>query len=69
MRMVSQALMEAGADFSDGIRLENEAGQVRIMPANDSESVVISAKATDPSKSTALAEGFMGLVKGLDSSR
>lgn len=69
MRMVSQALMEAGADFSDGIRLENEAGQVRIMPAADSESVVVSAKAADPSKSAALAEGFLGLVKGLEGSR
>lgn len=68
MRLVSQALMEAGADYSDGVFLENESGQIRIRPAADSEAVVISAKAADPENSAALAAGFTGLVKGLEGS-
>ena len=66
MRVLSQSLMEAGADFSDGVRLENDAGRVRIAPAPDSEAVLIEAQAADPSKSAELAEGFLGLVKGLE---
>ena len=66
MRVLSQSLMEAGADFSDGVRLENDAGRVHITPAPDSEAVVIDAQAADPSKSAELAEGFLGLVKGLE---
>ena len=67
MRALSQSLMEAGADFSDGIALENEAGRVRICPAPDREALSITAQATDPAKSAALAEGFLGFVKGLES--
>ena len=66
MRLLSQTLMEAGADFSDGLRLENAAGRVHITPAEDSEAVCIRAAAADPAKSGELAEGFLGLVKGLE---
>ena len=66
MRVLSQSLMEAGADCADGVRLENDAGRVHITPAPDSEAVVIDAQAADPSKSAELAEGFLGLVKGLE---
>lgn len=66
MRLLSQTLMEAGADFSDGVRLENSVGRVHIMPAPDSEAVVIDAQAADPAKTPELAEGFLGLVKGLE---
>ena len=67
MRALSQSLMEAGADFSDGVSLENSAGRVRIAPTPDREAVTISAQAADPAKSDELAEGFLGLVKGLES--
>ena len=66
MRALSQSLMEAGADFSDGVSLQNAAGRVRICPAPDREAVTISAHAADPSKSAELAEGFLGFVKGLE---
>ena len=66
MRALSQSLMEAGADFSDGVSLENSAGRVRIAPTPDREAVTISAQAADPAKSDELAEGFLGLVKGLE---
>ena len=66
MRVLSQSLMEAGADFSDGVRLENSVGRVHITPAADSEAVYIRAQAADPSKSDELAQGFLGLVKGLE---
>ncbi len=67
MRALSQSLMEAGADFSDGVALENEAGRVRIRPAADREALSISAQAADPSKSGELADGFLSFVKGLES--
>ncbi len=66
MRALSQSLMEAGADFSDGITLENTAGRVHFAPAADREALTISAKAADPARSSALAEDFLGLVKGLE---
>lgn len=67
MRVLSQSLMEAGADFSDGVALRNDVGNVRIAPAPDQEAVTISAQAADPSRSAELADGFLGFVKGLDS--
>ena len=66
MRALSQSLMEAGADFSDGVALENAAGRVRISPAADREALTISAQAADPALSAELAEGFLGFVKGLE---
>lgn len=66
MRLLSQTLMEAGADFSDGVRLDNDTGHVRIAPAPDAEAVVITAKAADPAASGELALGFLGLVRGLE---
>jgi capsular polysaccharide biosynthesis protein len=68
MRVLSQSLMEAGADFSDGVALENAAGRVRIAPEADREAVAISAQAADPARSDELAEGFLGFVKGLEGS-
>lgn len=66
MRALSQSLMEAGADFSDGVALTNSEGRVHISPAPDREALTISARAADPSKSAALADGFLGFVRGLD---
>ena len=66
MRLLSQTLMEAGADFSDGVSLRNGDGEIRISAEPDREAVRISAHAADPSKSEELAEGFLGLVRGLD---
>ena len=67
MRALSQSLMEAGADFSDGVALENAAGRVRIAPVPDRKAVAISAQAADPAMSAELADGFLGFVKGMDS--
>jgi mannose-1-phosphate guanylyltransferase/phosphomannomutase len=66
MRALSQTLMEAGADFSDGIRLENSAGRVQITPAADGERIIISAQSADPAAAAALADEFTGLARGLD---
>ena len=66
MRALSQSLMEAGADFSDGVALHNDAGHVRIAPAADREALTISATSADPAQSAALADGFLSLVKGLE---
>ena len=67
MRALSQSLMEAGADFSDGVSLENAMGRVRISPLPDQEAVAISAQSADPANAAELADGFLGFVKGLES--
>ena len=66
MRALSQMLMEAGAEFGDGLQLQNELGRVQIHPAADDEALVISAQAADPARSDDLVKGFTALVKGLD---
>ena len=66
MRALSQSLMEAGADYTDGLSLDHDTGHVRIAPATDSEAIEIIARAADPSKSAELADGFLGFVKGMD---
>lgn len=63
MRLISQHLMEAGADFSDGIELHNESGRVHISPSADREAVIISAKADTPRHSEELAEGFKKMLE------
>ena len=67
MRALSQSLMEAGADFSDGLSLDNPFGLVKIAPLPDSEAISITARAADPSMSSELADGFLGFVKGMES--
>ena len=45
MRALSETLMEAGADLSDGITLTGADGRVHIAPAEDREALRISATA------------------------
>ena len=66
MRVLSQTLMEAGADFSDGLRLDTSGGHIHVTPAPDSEALVISASAPDPARASALADSFAALIRGLD---
>ncbi len=63
MGALSQHLAEAGADFSDGIRLQSGAEQVHICPDSASEAVFIDA--TSP----ALAEKYRRLAKKLADER
>lgn len=62
MRELSQKLMEAGAEFdaSDGLRLRERGGSVRVAPAPDREALVISAD------SDALARDYEALIRGLE---
>ena len=68
MRLLSESLMEAGADFSDGLSLESERGHVRVSPAAENEAVIISASAADPSAADSLAREVSELAKRLDAS-
>ena len=63
MRYISQSLMEAGADFSDGVSLHTASGEVHICPSTERESIIISAEAGSPEKSMQLAEKYEQLVK------
>ena len=63
MRLLSQSLMEAGADFSDGLVLRGPGGRVRIAPVPEREALSVTALAPDPAKSEALAENYAGMVR------
>jgi mannose-1-phosphate guanylyltransferase/phosphomannomutase len=70
MRRMSGALMEAGADFSDGIQLKDGKCRVRIYPLEEESAISIEAtggRETDRleacRKYSALAEGFGGVAK------
>ncbi|MGE4352943.1 MAG: sugar phosphate nucleotidyltransferase [Oscillospiraceae bacterium] len=41
MRHMSEVLMEAGADFSDGLIIERRGGKVRLSPASNRDAIVI----------------------------
>ena len=65
MRFVSQSLMEAGADFSDGLHLDTGEGRVSIAPARGKSCIIIDAAAPDGSPSPALAEKYERFVRKL----
>lgn len=67
MRLISQELMEAGADFSDGIKLHDSRGSVHISPSSEREAVIISASSDTPAHSEALAESFKRMLETLES--
>ena len=66
MRAVSQTLMEAGADFSDGLVVKSGGGEVRIAPDAADEQIRITARAGDPAAAAALADRYAGLAKDLE---
>ena len=66
MRVLSQSLMEAGADFSDGLVLRGPGGSVRIAPVAGREALSVTAQAPDPAKNHALADNYAGLIRRLD---
>ena len=66
MRLISQSLMEAGADFTDGISLHTAEGRVRIAPAADRESILIDAESENKEKSNALAAKFEGFIRNME---
>ncbi len=67
MHLVSQYLMEFGADFSDGISLDTYNGKVHISPSAKNESIYIDVDASEPDTSAAIAQQVEELVKNMDS--
>ena len=60
MRALSETLMEAGADFSDGLTLRSSRGSVHIAPESGCEALDIEADTPE------LAAEFSGLVRALE---
>ena len=67
MRLVSQALMEAGADFTGGVTLRVPDAEVRISPDPEDERIIVDARSHDPSRAGKLAEKYEKLVRSLTS--
>ena len=66
MRVISQSLMEAGADFSQGVTLSGEKGRVNITPDESDDKLIISAEAGNAAESKRLAEGFERIIGELE---
>ena len=66
MRIISQQLMEAGADFTDGIRLKNEYGEVHIHPDAAAEALIVDASSKNPRNSAKLSSDICSLLKTLE---
>lgn len=67
MRLLSEELMEAGADFTDGLTLKQDGGVIKITPEEGSEAVRITAAAENPAAAAPLAMKYSALAKKLDS--
>lgn len=66
MRILSQQLMEAGADFSDGIWLRNEYGEVHIHPDSAAEALIVDARSKNPKNSGKLSSDISSLLRALE---
>ena len=66
MRVLSESLMEAGADFSDGLSLKSADGVVRISPAEDSSSIIIEADSSVPGGAARLITKYRQIAGALD---
>lgn len=60
MRALSETLMEAGADFSDGLTLRGERGSVHVAPEPDREALAVEADTPE------LAAEFSRLLRSLE---
>lgn len=63
MRLISLSLMEAGADFSDGLHLDTREGRVHITPSGKNESILIHAQSDSDENAAALAGKMECFVK------
>lgn len=68
MRLVSQFFMEAGADFSDGLRLDTAEGKIHIAPSGGRDCIIVEATDSGGAPSAPLAAKYAGLVKKLGKS-
>ena len=60
MRLLSESLMEAGADFSDGLTLNTEAGSVKVRPDDGHNAIVVESECPE------LRERVAGLARELN---
>jgi len=65
MRCMSQALMEAGADFSNGITLTQGDENIHIFPSENSSSIHINISGGEPEQDERTAEIYENLAKKL----
>ena len=67
MRCMSQALMEAGADFSNGINLSQNGESIHIFPAENASSIHINICSSDLVSSETTAQIYENLAQKLAS--
>lgn len=66
MRLVSRHMMEAGADFSDGIHLRSAEGELHIHPSERENILILDVKAASPDKEKALADSTEELIRNME---
>ena len=67
MRTLSEHWMEAGADFTDGLRLKNQIGSVRIAPSATASALEIEADALDAEAAEHLLSDYASMIEALRS--
>ncbi len=65
MRAMSQSLMEAGADFADGINLSQNGDQIHIFPSENANTIHINVCGNTPSHAEKTADIYEKLAKKL----
>lgn len=65
MRAMSQSLMEAGADFTDGITLTQGRENIHIFPSENSNAIRINISGGEPEQDEKTAEIYENLAKKL----
>lgn len=67
MRTLSEHWMEAGADFTDGLRLKNQIGSVRIAPSATASALEIEVDALDAEAAEHLLSDYASMIEALRS--
>lgn len=65
MRALSEHLMEAGADFTDGLRLQLPDGSIRIAPSPSVSALQVEADAADDSTAEHLLSDYGAMIEAL----
>ena len=65
MRTLSEQLMEAGADFTDGLQLRNHTGKIRIAPSTTVSALQIEADAKTEEAAEHLLSSYATMIKNL----
>jgi len=69
MRALSSVMMEAGADFSDGLSLRRAKGNIRVFPAAGESALELRVDSPDRREAYRLGQAMAGLIRRIEARR